>query len=63
MSECNSSDDDDEIQRIGKKFVVNLNDHSTRNYKGINYLYKTKEEVKKKSCALQMLGESLKKST
>lgn len=63
MSECNSSDDDDEIQRIGKKYVVNLNDHSSKNYRGINYLYKIKQEVKKKSCALQMLNEQLKKST
>lgn len=43
MKECSSSDDEDEVDKIGKKYLVNLNNVHTKNSKGINYLLKSKE--------------------
>lgn len=43
MKQCSSSDDEDQVEKIGKKYLVNLNNLQTKNSKGINYLFKTKE--------------------
>ena len=63
MYECDSSDEEEEMDAIGKKFRVNLNDLTTPNYRGINYLFKNRQTTLKKERALSMVKEELKKST
>lgn len=52
MKECESSDEDDEVEKIGKKYTINLNNLFTKNSKGLSYVYRYKEETKKKDHAL-----------
>jgi len=40
MNQCESSDDDEEIDKISNKYVVNLNDLTSPTSKNINYIYK-----------------------
>ena len=63
MHECQSSDEDDEVEKIGKKYLVNLNNLFTKNSKGISYVKKYKQESKKKDRTLELLKEQLKRST
>ena len=42
MYECNSSDDEEEVDKISKKYRVNLNDHDTPNFKALSFLNKMK---------------------
>ena len=63
MKECDSEDEDDEIERIGKKFKVNLNDLQSPNSKALTFLYRIKETSRKKNKAMNMVKQELSNST
>lgn len=56
MKECESSDEEEEMDTIGRNYRVNLNDLYTTNSKAINYLYKMKESTKKKEKAMKLVN-------
>ena len=63
MKECESSDEEDEVEKIGNRYSINLNNLNTENAKGVNYVLKDREERKRKEHTLCLLREGLKRST
>jgi vacuolar-type H+-ATPase subunit I/STV1 len=63
MEECESEDEEEETEKIGNKFRVNLNNMHSPNSKAISFLYRMQEFGRKKERALSMVKEELKKST
>ena len=57
MYECESSDEDDETEKVGKKYKINLNDLQSPNSKALNFLYKMKSFTKKRERALNMINQ------
>lgn len=51
------------MEKIGSKYLVNLNDLFTRNSKGLSYIYRFKKQVKKKEHVLGLVQEELRRST
>lgn len=45
------------MEKIGKKYRVNLNDLTTPNYKAIHYLFKNRQSNLKKEKALRMVKD------
>lgn len=63
MKECESSDSEEEVEKIGNKYLVNLNNLLTCNSKGLSYIYRYKKQVKKKEHVLGLVQEELRRST
>ena len=63
MNACDSEDEDEEIEKVGRKFKVNLNDLQSANSKALTFLYKVRESDKKKNKAKGIIKSKLEKST
>lgn len=51
------------MEKIGNKYLVNLNNPFTSNSKGLSYIYRFKKQVKKKEHVLGLVQEELRRST
>ena len=51
------------MEKIGNKYLVNLNNLFTNNSKGLSYIYQFKKQVKKKEHVLGLVQEELRRST
>lgn len=51
------------MEKIGNKYLVNLNNLFTNNSKGLSYIYRFKKQVKKKEHVLGLVQEGLRRST
>ena len=62
MKEVDESDTDEETEQVGNNFIGRLDNLSNSNSKAVAYFFQRKQENQKRTDALQIMSQQLKKS-